>query len=235
MGAWFEIALACKSACMGTPMSLFSNSRRVYWFLFLLAPVLIWSWVNPHDRMTWWLESVPALVGATLLLVFNRKFPLSTLLLVLIWMHAVILLVGGHYTYAEVPWFDWLRDATGGTRNNYDKVGHFFQGFMPAILTRELLLRTSPMGTADWRPASRWLGFVCGCVPLAFSAFYELVEWWAAVLGGSQADAFLGTQGYVWDTQSDMLWALTGATAALLLLSRRHDLSLGRLRQITAG
>ncbi|MCF7687690.1 MAG: DUF2238 domain-containing protein [Cephaloticoccus sp.] len=211
------------------------HPRRLLWLLILLAPVLVWSWMNPHDRTTWWLESTPVVVGVVLLLGSNSRFPLSTLLLSLIWVHAVILLVGGHYTYAEVPLFDWLRDWTGGARNNYDKVGHFFQGFMPAILTREFLLRTSPLGTADWRPASRWLGFLCGCVPLAFSAFYELVEWWAAVLGGSQADAFLGTQGYVWDTQSDMFIALIGATVALLVLPRWHNHSLENLRGATGA
>ena len=195
----------------------------------LLAPIIVWSWIAPHDRTTWWLESAPVLVGAGLLMATARRFPLSTLLLVLIWLHAVILLVGGHYTYAEVPLGDWVRDWTGGERNNYDKLGHFFQGLMPAILTRELLLRTSPLGTAAAKPTSRWLGFLCGCVPLAFSAFYELIEWWAAALGGEDADAFLGTQGYVWDTQSDMLLALIGAVAALLLLPRWHDRAIARL------
>ncbi len=204
--------------------------RRLACFLGLLSPILIWSWIAPHDRTTWWLESAPVLVGAVIMVATLRRFPLSGLLLVLIWLHCVILLVGGHYTYAEVPLGDWVRDGTGGTRNNYDKLGHFFQGFMPALLTRELLLRTSPLGTANAIPASRWLGFLCGCVPLAFSAFYELIEWWAAALGGADADAFLGTQGYVWDTQSDMLLALVGALSALLLLTRWHDRSLARLQ-----
>ncbi len=210
-------------------MLLAAPSRRLWWFCGLLLPVVIWSWINPHDRTTWWLESAPVVVGAVILLLTERRFPLSGLLLGLIWLHCVILLVGGHYTYAEVPLGDWVRDWTGGARNNYDKLGHFFQGLMPAILTRELLLRTSPLGTADAKPASRWLGFLCASVPLAFSAFYELVEWWAAVLGGEGADAFLGTQGYVWDTQSDMLLALIGAVTGLLLLARFHDRSLGAL------
>lgn len=206
-----------------------SFDRRLLWFGALLLPVVVWSWIGPHDRTTWWLESGPVLAGGVILAATGRRFPLSSLLLVLIWLHAVILLVGGHYTYAEVPLGDWVRDWTGGDRNNYDKLGHFFQGFMPAILTRELLLRTSPLGTRDALPASRWLGFLCGCVPLAFSAFYELVEWWAAVLGGENTDAFLGTQGYVWDTQSDMLLALIGAASALLLLARAHNHSVARL------
>ncbi|MCC6414999.1 MAG: DUF2238 domain-containing protein [Opitutaceae bacterium] len=206
------------------------SDHRIALFSLGLAPVIIWSWINPHDRVTWWLESIPALAGLGLLWWYRGKFPLSTLLLGLIWAHCVVLLVGGHYTYAEVPLGEWLRELTGGTRNNYDKLGHFFQGFMPAILARELLLRKSPLGTTEWRPTSRWLGFICGSVPLAFSAFYELLEWWAAELGGAEADAFLGTQGYNWDTQSDMLLALIGATVALLALSRAHDRSLCHLR-----
>lgn len=204
--------------------------RRISWFTLLLAPVICWSWINPLDRITWWLEAAPAVAGLVLLWWYRARFPLSTCLLLLIWLHSVLLLVGGHYTYAEVPLGDWVRDLTGGTRNNYDKLGHFFQGFVPAILSRELLIRTSPLGTTEWRSNSGWLGFVCVCVPLAFSAFYELLEWWAAVLGGEGADAFLGAQGYVWDTQSDMLLALIGALTALLCLSRVHDLSLQRVR-----
>ncbi|MFM1852503.1 MAG: hypothetical protein RIS54_2187 [Verrucomicrobiota bacterium] len=206
------------------------TDRRPLWFVLLLAPVVAWSWVSPHDRITWWLESVPALVGVILILTLRRRFPLSSLLLVLVWLHSIILLIGAHYTYAEVPLGDWMRELTGGTRNDYDKLGHFFQGFMPALLTRELLLRNSPLGTADWQPVSRWLPFVCGSVPLAFSAFYEMLEWWAAVLGGEGADAFLGTQGYVWDTQSDMFLALIGAMVALAGFARWHDRSLVRLR-----
>lgn len=200
--------------------------RRLLWFVALLLPVLVWSWVNPHDRLTWWMEVAPVLIGVPLILAFGRRFPLSTLLLVLLWLHCVVLIVGGHYTYARVPLFDWIRDATGGERNNYDKLGHFVQGFVPAILTREILLRLSPLGDrGDGRP-SRWLGFLVGCVCLAFSAVYELIEWAAAALTGEAAESFLGTQGYVWDTQSDMAWALGGAVAALLLMARWHDRSM---------
>lgn len=199
--------------------------RRLSWFLALLLPVLVWSWINPHDRLTWWMEVAPVLIGVPLLVASGRKFPLSTLLLVLLWLHCVVLIVGGHYTYARVPLFDWIRDATGGTRNNYDKLGHFVQGFIPAILAREILVRRSPLGNrGDGRP-SRWLGFLVVSVCLAFSAFYELIEWWTAALSGEAAEDFLGTQGYVWDTQSDMAWALGGAIVALLLLSRWHDRS----------
>lgn len=203
--------------------------RRLGWFLGLLLPVFIWSAVNPHDRFTWWLEVIPALVGVPLIFVMQRRFPLSTLLLGLIWLHAVILMVGGHYTYALVPLGDWAREWLGWTRNNYDKLGHFAQGFVPALLARELLLRTSPLGDrGDGRP-SRWTGFLVVGVCLGFSALYELIEWWTAIGTGEAAEAFLGTQGYVWDTQSDMMWALIGAIVAMVALSRPHERSLARL------
>ena len=219
--------------------------RRLLWFAGLLLPVLAWSAVRPHDYFTWFLEVAPIFLGLPAAFAVQKRFPLSTLLLVLLWVHAVILIVGGHYTYARVPLGDWAMEWFGWTRNNYDKIGHFAQGFVPAILAREILLRTSPLGRveivaggADPGPASaraatfkpsRWLGFLCGSVCLAFSAFYELVEWWVAVASGSGADDFLGTQGYAWDTQSDMMWALIGAISALLLLPRWHDRSLAKL------
>jgi putative membrane protein len=203
--------------------------RRLVWFCLLLAPVLGWSLVRPHDTFTWFLEVAPVLAGVPLLLVTQRRFPLSTLLLGLIWLHCAVLIFGGHYTYARVPLGEWARGWFGWTRNNYDKLGHFAQGFVPAILTREILLRTSPLrDRGDGRP-SRWLPFLCGCVCLAFSAFYELVEWFTAVTSGAAADDFLGTQGDPWDTQTDMLWALTGAVTALVLLPRLHNRSLARL------
>jgi len=207
--------------------------RRLLWFAGLLLPVLVWSGFGPHDRFTWFLEVVPVLIGVPLAFVVQRRFPLSSLLLVLLWLHSVILIVGGHYTYARVPLGDWAMEWFGWTRNNYDKIGHFAQGFVPAILTREILLRTSPLGPgwsadSNCRP-SRWLNFLCVSVCLAFSAFYELLEWWVAAASGAAADDFLGTQGYVWDTQSDMAWALGGALAALALLSRAHDRSLAAL------
>jgi putative membrane protein len=203
--------------------------RRLFWFFGLLAPVAAWSWIAPHDRLTWWLEAAPAVAGATLLFALRKSFPLSTLLLVLVGLHCVLLLVGAHYTYARVPLFDWIRDAVGGTRNNYDKLGHFTQGLVPAILAREILLRTSPLrDRGDGRP-SRWLGFLVVCVCLAFSAFYELVEWFTAITQGGAADDFLGTQGDVWDTQEDMAWALVGATVAMLGLARLHNRSLAKV------
>jgi len=211
--------------------------KRISLFLILLAPVVVWSWIAPYDRFTWWLEVAPAVIGLPMMIVVQKRFPLSTLLLSLLWLHVVVLLVGGHYTYARVPLFDWIRDLTGGTRNNYDKLGHFVQGFVPAILTREILLRTSPLGAAAgqsfdptaFRP-SRWLGFLAGCVCLAFSAFYELIEWLTAISTGSAADDFLGTQGDPWDTQTDMAWALIGTVVALVAVSRWHNRSLLRVR-----
>lgn len=198
------------------------KDRRLGWFTLTLAPVLVWSAVRPFDGLTWFLEVVPVLIGVPLIWAVRRRFPLSTLLIVLIWIHAVILIVGGHYTYARVPLGDWVSGWFGWPRNNYDKLGHLAQGFIPAILTREILLRTSPL------PGSRWLGFIVVSVCLAFSAFYELIEWAAAASTGEAADEFLGTQGYAWDTQSDMALALVGAIAALLFLAKAHDRSLAR-------
>lgn len=197
--------------------------RRLLWFLALLLPVLVWSWINPHDRFTWWLESAPVLLAAPLILGLQRRFPLSSLLLALVWIHAVILVVGGHYTYALVPAGDWAKEWFGWQRNNYDKLGHLAQGFIPAILAREILLRTSPLR------GSRWLPVLVTALCLAFSALYELIEWAVAVMTGEAAESFLGTQGDPWDTQTDMLCALIGSVAALALLSRWHDQSLAQL------
>jgi len=211
--------------------------RRLVWFLVLLLPVMAWSYIAPHDRFTWWLESAPAVAGVILLLVFQRKFPLSTLLLTLIWLHCVVLVVGGHYTYAQVPLGEWAKGWFGWSRNNYDKIGHFTQGFVPAILAREFLLRTSPLGGggANGVRPSRWLGFLVVCVCLAFSAFYELVEWFTAVVSGDAATDFLGTQGDPWDTQKDMLWALIGATMAVTFLARWHDRGVAQVRAASAA
>lgn len=211
--------------------------RRLIWFCALLLPVLAWSAVRPHDYFTWWLEVAPALVGVPLMLAVQRRFPLTTLLLVLLWFHCILLIFGGHYTYALVPLGEWAREWFGWTRNNYDKLGHFTQGFVPAILTREILLRASPLrDRGDGRP-SRWLGFLVVSVCLAFSALYELIEWVTAVMSGEAADSFLGTQGDVWDTQTDMAFALVGALAALVLLSRWHDRSLANIpdRKLTTN
>lgn len=194
----------------------------------LLASFLIvfaWSAIGPHDRFTWMLEVAPTVVAAFVLIATHRRFPLTRLACVCIWLHAMILLVGGHYTYAEVPLFNWLRDAMGGTRNHYDRIGHFAQGFFPAIIAREVLVRCSPL-----RPG-RWLAFLVTCVCLAISATYELIEWWTALATGEAAEAFLGTQGDVWDTQWDMALALTGAIAAQATLARLHGRQLSAIQR----
>lgn len=191
--------------------------------LVVAAALLVVSGIGPRDRTTWWLEIFPIVVAAPLLVVTARRFPLTPIAYRLIFVHALILMLGGHYTYAEVPLGFWIRDAFGLARNHYDRIGHFAQGFVPAIIAREILLRRTPL-----RPGP-WVFFLVSCVCLAISACYEFVEWWAAVAGGSAADAFLGTQGDVWDTQWDMFMALTGAISAQLLLARLHDRELARL------
>ena len=212
------------------------------WFVGLMAPILAWSWLSPQDRLTWWLEVAPVIFGVPLMLATAQRFPLSTMLLLLVWLHGVVLIVGGHYTYALVPGFgpeDPLGRALGWTRNNYDKLGHFAQGFVPAILTREILLRTSPLSqrvSVDGKlRASRWLAFLVVSVCLAFSAFYELIEWITAELQGAAAEAFLGTQGDIWDTQKDMAMALVGAVIALVTLSRVHDRAVTRVTSGAVG
>jgi len=184
---------------------------------------LIWSAIAPKDFYTWFLEVLPALIGAGVLIATRRRFPLTPLVYILILAHSLILMRGGHYTYAEEPFFNWLREVLGWPRNNYDKLGHFAQGFIPAMVTREILLRKAVVN------GRAWLAFLVGCVCLAISAFYELVEWWVAALSGTAADGFLATQGYVWDTQSDMAFALLGAIAALFLLGNMHDRQLAEL------
>jgi putative membrane protein len=187
-------------------------------WLSIFIPVLIWSAVLPKDPFTWFLEVLPVFIGLFILLLTYKKFPLTPLLYTLILIHMVVLMVGGHYTYAEVPLFDWIKEVFGHSRNNYDKVGHFAQGFIPAILAREILIRKDII-----QGAKIWLNFIILSIVLAFSAFYELVEWWVALAVGEDAEAFLGTQGYMWDTQSDMGYALGGAVVAILLLSKVHD------------
>ncbi len=190
--------------------------RQATWLgLFFLA--LGWSAWKPHDYPTWWLEVAPALVALLVLFLTRERFPLTTLAYWLILAHSIILMVGGHYTYAEVPVGDWIRDLTGGDRNNYDKLGHLAQGFIPAIVVREILVRNQVLAKRSW------LAVVVVSICLAFSAFYELVEWWVALLSAEAAESFLGTQGYVWDTQSDMFLAFLGAILALIMLSRIHD------------
>jgi len=187
--------------------------------------VLTWSGIHPRDYFTWIMEVAPAVIAFIILLATRKRFPLTGLAYTLILIHSIILIVGGHYTYAEVPLFDWLRDALHQTRNNYDKVGHFAQGFIPAVIAREILVRNEVVLRRGW------LAFITVSICLAVSAFYEFIEWWAAVLTGDAAEAFLGTQGYQWDTQSDMLFAFIGAIAAIVLLSRLHDRQLDALRR----
>jgi putative membrane protein len=191
--------------------------------LVLVLAALAVSGIGPTDRATWWMEVAPVVLALPALVATRRRFPLTPLLYVLLAVHAAVLCLGGHYTYAEVPLGFWARDALGLARNPYDRLGHLMQGFVPALLAREVLLRASPL-----RPG-RWLAFLVTCVALAISAAYELVEWLAANLLGQGADAFLGTQGDPWDTQWDMFLALCGAIAAQLLLSRLHDHQLARL------
>lgn len=195
---------------------------RMTWILIFVV-VLTWSGIEPKDTLTWALEVAPAVIGGGILWATQTRFPLTTMTYVLILIHCVILMIGGHYTYAEVPAGDWVRDLVDGSRNNYDKLGHFAQGFVPAIIARELVIRLSVFNSVAWR------NFFIVCFCLGFSAFYELIEWWVALLSGEDAEAFLGTQGYVWDTQSDMGLALLGAIVALLVLGRWHDKQLGRL------
>ncbi|PVV09967.1 MAG: hypothetical protein B6D72_13500 [gamma proteobacterium symbiont of Ctena orbiculata] len=186
--------------------------------------LLIFSAIDPvADRYTWFLETLPVMIALPLLYYTRKGFPLTILAYRLIALHAVILIIGGYYTYAEVPLFNWLKESFELSRNHYDRVGHFAQGFVPAILAREILLRRSPL------QQGHWLFFLCLCFCLAFSAFYELIEWWVALLSEQAAEAFLGTQGDPWDTQTDMFLALIGAICAQLLLAKTHDRQLLKL------
>lgn len=180
------------------------------------------SGIGPYDRLTWLLEVSPILLGVPLLIATYPRFRLTPLLYRLLFLHAVILMIGGHYTYAKTPIGFWVKDLFGFARNHYDRIGHFAQGFVPAILAREILLRRSPL------VRGKWLFFLVTCVCLAASAFYEFIEWWTALAAGESASAFLGTQGDPWDTQWDMFLALVGAVTAQLSLNRLHDRHLKR-------
>ena len=195
---------------------------KVLWLL-VFSAFLLWSAIEPKDQFTWFLEVAPAMIGVVLLVATYNSFRLTPLLYTLVLVHCIILMIGGHYTYAEVPLFNDLKEILGFERNNYDKIGHFAQGFVPALITREIVIRKNVFNDATWRNVF----IVCLC--LAFSAFYELIEWWVAVGTGEGAEAFLGTQGYIWDTQSDMALALMGAILSLLLLSRMHDRQLAKV------
>ena len=199
-----------------------STGRWTIIWLGVFTAVFVWSAIAPKDFPTWVLEVLPAVIALFILAFTRGSFPLTPLLYVLVLVHCIILMVGGHYTYAEVPAFDWLSEVFGWGRNNYDKVGHFAQGFIPAVVAREILLRN------DVVQGRAWLACIVVSICLAISAFYELLEWWVAVLYGGSAEQFLATQGYQWDTQSDMAMALIGAIIALLTLSRIHDRQLER-------
>jgi putative membrane protein len=188
----------------------------------LILAALLVSGIRPYDRLTWLLETVWVIVGIPVVLLTWRRFPLTTLLCCLLAAHALILIIGGHYTYARTPLGNWVRDLLDLSRNPYDRLGHYVQGFVPAILVREILVRRSPL------VGSRWLGPLVVCACLAFSAFFEMIEWWSALAAGSAADDFLATQGDVWDTQWDMFLALVGAITSLAVFSRLHDRQLGR-------
>lgn len=192
-------------------------------WLVIFFSVLMWSGISPKDYPTWMLETAPAVIAFIALIATRKRFRLTDLAYSLILIHSIILMIGGHYTYAEVPLFDWLKDVFDLERNNYDKVGHFAQGFTPAIIAREILIRNHVLLNI------KWLNFLVISICLAISAFYELIEWLVALLSKQAAEAFLGTQGYAWDTQSDMAYALLGAILALVLLSRVHDRHMGRL------
>ena len=199
------------------------SSRYEIVLLIAAGAVVVWSGIAPRDRFTWLLEVAPVLIGAPILVALRSRFRLTRLVYTLLWIHAIILMVGGKYTYAEVPLGFWLQDVFGFSRNHYDRIGHFAQGFIPAMLAREVLIRRSPLR------GSRWLPVLVVCFCLAFSSLYELIEFWTALATGEAAEAFLGTQGDVWDTQWDMQMALIGAVTALATLGRVHDRQLARI------
>jgi putative membrane protein len=201
-----------------------SSGRYHGILLVIVLFFLAWSGIQPHDtRFTWFLETVPVMIGLVVMVLTYSRFPLSDLTYTIIAIHAMILMLGGHYSYAKVPLGFWMEDWFGWTRNNYDKIGHFMQGFGPAIYTREIIARTSPLR------GGKWLGFISIAVPLAFSALYEIIEWLASLSNPTDTEAFLGTQGYIWDTQSDMFWCLIGSIVALILLTKWHDKYLAKL------
>jgi putative membrane protein len=192
-------------------------------WLAVFLSVLIWSAINPKDYPIWLLETSPALIALVILIATRRRFPLTNLAYGLILIHSIILMIGGHYTYAEVPLFDWLKVTFELERNNYDKLGHLAQGFIPAIIAREILIRNQVV------KSRKWLNFLIICICLAIAAFYELIEWFVALVSKEAAESFLGTQGYIWDTQSDMAYALGGAISAIIMLSRIHDRQISKI------
>ena len=206
-----------------------SDTRYIWILLFSVTGLLAWSAINPHDWFTWFLEVFPVLTAIILLTATYSRFRFTRLVYLLIALHSVVLIVGGHYTYAEMPLFNWLRDTYDLGRNHYDRFAHITQGFFPAIIVREILVRLSPV------KQGAWLFFTVVCICLAISAFYEMIEWWVAVASGSSAVAFLATQGDIWDTQWDMFLALCGAIVSLLMLGSYHDQAIRKETKSTVG
>lgn len=201
-----------------------TTSNRTNIFLIIsLSAIFIWSLINPKDYLTWLLEVFPVIIGAVILFFTRKKFRLSQMSYFLLWIHAIILIVGGHYTYAENPLFNWLKEIFNLERNYYDRLGHLAQGFIPAIIAREILIRKSVVKN------KKWMFFFIICIALSISVIYEFIEWGAAISAGEAADAFLGTQGDVWDTQWDMFLAMIGAFLSMVLLSKAHDKSMGKM------
>jgi putative membrane protein len=206
------------------------STREPALLLTIVTLLLVGSGIDPvADRLIWFLETFPVMLGMLLVILSRRSFPLTLLLYRLLALHALILIFGGYYTYAENPLFNWLQEALDLARNHYDRVGHLAQGFIPAILAREILLRRSPLKRGGW------LFLVVTSICLAFSAFYEMIEWWVALLSEEAAESFLGTQGDNWDTQWDMFLCLIGAILSQLLLARVHDRQLKRLPDTREG
>ena len=191
--------------------------KLIYTLLGLILLLLVWSAIKPYEYFTWFLEVLPAILGVVVLMTTFKTFRFTNFLYVLIFFHCVILIIGGHYTYAEVPLFDLIQETFNQTRNNYDKVGHFAQGFVPAMITRELLIRKQVVNS------NGWLNFIVVCIAMAISVTYEFIEWAVSIGTGESGDSFLGTQGYIWDTQSDMLYATIGAILALVIFGKYHS------------
>lgn len=213
------------SAVPGTPHARKAPPYLAAAWVLVYCATLIWSGIDPKDTLTWFLEVFPAMLAFVLLWATRRRFPFTPLAYFLILLHCIILMIGGHYTYAEVPLLDPLQDYFGWQRNNYDKLGHLAQGLVPAIVAREILLRNAVVAPGNW------LAFIVASICLAISALYELIEWGVALISEQAAEAFLGTQGYAWDTQSDMAYALIGAIAALVFMRRMHDRQIAQLSE----
>ncbi len=197
--------------------------KLIYSLLVLTLLLFIWSAITPFEYFTWFLEVLPAVIGIIVLVFTFNRFRFTNIVYILIFLHCAILIIGGHYTYAEVPLFDWIQEVFNQSRNNYDKVGHFAQGFVPAMITRELLIRKQVVNS------NSWLNFIVVCIAMAISVTYEFIEWGVSLGTGEGGDSFLGTQGYIWDTQSDMLYATIGAICALIFLSKAHNRQIEKL------